>query len=45
VAGYLRDVTGDAAMPLLFASGLMLVTIAAVAVFWRIEGRPAAGVD
>lgn len=45
VAGYLRDVTGDAAMPLLFASGLMLVTIAAVAVFWRIEARPAAGVD
>jgi MFS family permease len=45
VAGHLRDVTGDAAMPLLFASGLMLVTIAAVAVFWRIEGRPAAGVD
>ena len=41
VAGHLRDVTGDAAMPLLFASGLMLVTIAAVAVFWRIEGRPA----
>lgn len=45
VAGYLRDVTGDAAMPLLFASGLMLVTIAAVVVFWRIEARPAAGVD
>ncbi|HYM28686.1 MAG TPA: MFS transporter, partial [Steroidobacteraceae bacterium] len=45
VAGYLRDVTGDAAMPLLFASGLMLVTIAAVAVFWRIEARPTAGVD
>jgi MFS family permease len=41
VAGHLRDVTGDAAMPLLFASGLMLVTIAAVVVFWRIEGRPA----
>jgi MFS family permease len=41
VAGYLRDVTGDAAMPLLFASGLMLVTIAAVSVFWRIEDRPA----
>jgi MFS family permease len=45
VAGHLRDVTGDAAMPLLFASGLMLVTVAAVVVFWRIEGRPAAGVD
>lgn len=41
VAGHLRDVTGDAAMPLLFASGLMLVTVAAVVVFWRIEGRPA----
>ena len=41
VAGHLRDVTGDAAMPLLFASGLMLVTIAAVSVFWRIEDRPA----
>jgi MFS family permease len=45
VAGHLRDVTGDAAMPLLFASGLMLVTVAAVVVFWRIEGRSAAGVD
>ena len=42
VAGHLRDVTGDAAMPLLFASGLMLVTVAAVVVFWRIEGRSAA---
>ena len=41
VAGHLRDVTGDAATPLLFASGLMLVTVAAVVVFWRIEGRPA----
>jgi MFS family permease len=45
VAGHLRDVTGDAAMPLLFASGLMLVTIGAVSAFWRIEGSPAAGVD
>ncbi len=45
VAGFLRDVTGDAAMPLLFASALMLVTIAAVAVFWRIEARPAPGLD
>jgi MFS family permease len=45
IAGALRDVTGDPAMPLLFASGLMLATIAAVAVFWRIEGRATAGVD
>ena len=45
VAGHLRDVTGDAAMPLRFASGLMLATIGAVAVFWRIEGGPATGVD
>ena len=45
VAGHLRDVTGDAAMPLLFASGLMLATIGAVSVFWRIEGGPTAGVD
>jgi len=45
IAGALRDVTGDPAMPLLFASGLMLATIAAVAVFWRIEGRAAGGVD
>jgi MFS family permease len=45
VAGALRDLTGDASMPLLFASGLMLVTIAAVSVFWRIEGRTTPGVD
>lgn len=45
VAGGLRDVTGDASMPLLFASGLMAATIPAVAVFWRIEDRPDTGVD
>jgi MFS family permease len=44
-AGGLRDVTGDAAMPLLFAAGLMAATIVAVVVFWRIEDRPVAGVD
>jgi MFS family permease len=45
IAGALRDITGDPAMPLLFASGLMLATIAAVAVFWRIEGRATGSVD
>ena len=45
IAGALRDITGDPAMPLLFASGLMLATIAAVTVFWRIEGRAAGSVD
>jgi MFS family permease len=45
IAGALRDITGDPAMPLLFASGLMLATIAAVGVFWRIEGRTTGSVD
>jgi MFS family permease len=45
IAGALRDITGDPAMPLLFASGLMLATIAAVAVFWRVEGRTPGSVD
>jgi MFS family permease len=45
IAGALRDITGDPAMPLLFASGLMLATIAAVTLFWRIEGRAAGSVD
>ena len=45
IAGALRDITGDPAMPLLFASGLMLATIAAVAVFWRVEGRTTGSVD
>ena len=45
IAGALRDITGDPAMPLLFASGLMLGTIAAVTVFWRIEGRATGSVD
>ncbi len=37
VAGSLRDLTGDPGMPLLFASLLMVATVPAVAVFWRIE--------
>jgi len=45
IAGALRDITGDPAMPLLFASGLMLAAIAAVTVFWRIEGRATGSVD
>jgi MFS family permease len=36
-AGFLRDLTGDPGMPLLFASLLMVATVPAVAVFWRIE--------
>ena len=40
VAGHLRDVTGDAAMPLLFASGLMLATIAAVVGVLAHRGPP-----
>jgi MFS family permease len=36
-AGSLRDLTGDPGMPLLLASLLMLATVPAVAVFWRIE--------
>jgi hypothetical protein len=39
--GALRDLTGDASMPLLFASVLMLLTVAAVTAFWRLESRPA----
>jgi MFS family permease len=41
VAGALRDLTGDAATPLLFASVLMVLTVAAIAMFWRLEARPA----
>lgn len=41
VAGALRDLTGDASVPLLFASVLMLLTIAANFMFWRLEDRPA----
>jgi MFS family permease len=43
LAGLLRDLTGDPAMPLLFAAALMVLTIPAVAVFWRIEGQPDPG--
>ena len=43
LAGLLRDLTGDPAMPLLFAAALMMLTIPAVALFWRIEGRPDPG--
>ncbi len=39
-AGFLRDLTGDPGMPLLFASLLMVATVPAVAVFWRIEAGP-----
>ncbi len=40
-AGALRDVTGDAAAPLLFASVLMVLTVVAIAMFWRLEDRSA----
>jgi MFS family permease len=40
LAGLLRDLTGDPGMPLLFAAALMVLTVPAVAVFWRIEGHP-----
>jgi MFS family permease len=43
LAGLLRDLTGDPAMPLLFAATLMVLTVPAVALFWRIEARPARG--
>jgi MFS family permease len=41
LAGLLRDLTGDPAVPLLFAAALMALTVPAVALFWRIEARPA----
>ena len=41
VAGALRDLTGDASAPLLFASVLMVLTVAAIAMFWRLEDRSA----
>lgn len=43
LAGLVRDLTGDPAMPLLFAAALMVLTVPAVAVFWRIEGLPDPG--
>ena len=43
LAGLLRDLTGDPGMPLLFAAVLMALTVPAVALFWRIEGRPDRG--
>jgi MFS family permease len=43
VAGLLRDVSGDPAMPLLFAAALMACTVPAVGLFWRIEARPNRG--
>jgi len=43
LAGLLRDLTGDAAMPLLFAAALMVLTVPAVWVFWRLEARPDRG--
>jgi MFS family permease len=45
LAGFLRDVTGDPGMPLLFAALLMAATVPAVLLFWRIEGRETPGVD
>jgi MFS family permease len=39
VAGFLRDVTGDPGMPLLFAAVLMAATAIATLVFWRIQAR------
>lgn len=39
LAGLVRDLTGDPAMPLLFAAALMLLTVPAIALFWRIEGQ------
>ena len=35
LAGLLRDLTGDPAVPLLFAAALMVLTVPAVALFWR----------
>ena len=43
LAGLLRDLTGDPAVPLLFAAALMVLTVPAVWVFWRLEARPDAG--
>ena len=40
LAGLLRDLTGDPAVPILFAAALMVCTIPAVALFWRLEARP-----
>ncbi|HKW93223.1 MAG TPA: MFS transporter [Methylomirabilota bacterium] len=40
IAGFLRDVTGDPGMPLLFAALLMAATVLATLTFWRIEARP-----
>lgn len=40
LAGLLRDLTGDPAVPLLFAAALMAFTVPAVALFWRLEARP-----
>jgi MFS family permease len=39
VAGWLRDVTGNPGMPLLFAAVLMVATVPAVFMFWRLEGQ------
>lgn len=43
LAGLLRDLTGDPAMPVLFAAALMAFSVPAVALFWRIEARPERG--
>ena len=40
VAGLLRDLTGDPAVPLLFAAALMVLTVPAVGLFWRLEAQP-----
>ena len=43
LAGLVRDLTGDPAMPLLFAAALMALTVPAVALYWRIQARPDPG--
>jgi MFS family permease len=40
LAGWLRDLTGDPAVPLLFAAALMVLTVPAVGLFWRLEAQP-----
>ncbi len=40
VAGLLRDLTGSPATPILFAAALMVLTVPAVALFWRLEAQP-----
>jgi len=39
LAGLVRDLTGSPAMPLLFAAALMVLTVPAVGLFWRLEAE------